>query len=467
MPTRSILAAVAVLVPACSTPQEEFTQQTYLKASNTDTGDDFGRVIALSADGTILAVGAFREDSPADGVNQSDANEAADTRIGNFGAVYVFVRTDAEWSQEAYLKASNSELDDWFGQSLAISADGTTLAVGAPGEDSGSIDAQSSNAAESSGAVYVFTRAAGTWTQEAYLKAARPALFDNFGASVALSGDGSLLAIGVPEATSGSGAVHIFTRANAAWTPRQQLTGSAGGFGKRLALSLDGATLAAGAPGEEVGEVAGAGAVHVFARTNDTWARQTRVVAPDPRSDDEFGATLAISENGATLAVGAPREVSATDGGVGGSDTPTGAVHLFSRDGTAWNAADHLALASGDAGNLFGLSIALSPDATNLAIGAPTEPRSADHEVPDSCAGSLGGTVYRFAKLGATWGARTSIQGSNTCKDDYFGQAVGLSRDGSILAVGANGEDSAAHGIDQDKDDNSAHDAGAVYVLYD
>src|SRR6185503_4476349 len=171
-----------------------------------------------------------------------------------------------------------------------------------------------------------------------------------------------------------------------------------------------------------------------------------------------------VSGDGSTLAVGAPRESSAT---AGSAAAPVGAVHLYARSGATWSAGDHLALSSTDAGNFFGLGIALSPDGARLAVGAPIEPRAASDEPLDSCSADLGGTVYLFARTGASWGSRVRVQGSNTCKDDHFGQSVALSRDGSILAVGANGEDSAAPGIDKDPNDNSAHDAGAAYVLHD
>jgi len=463
MPTpRPVLAVVVALVPACSVSPGQFVQQTYLKASNADAGDDFGRVIALSADGMTLVVGAFREDSPSHGINQSQDNQVADTAIGSFGAVYLFVRKDAGWSQDAYIKASNSEVDDWFGRSLALSADGTTLAVGAPGEDSGSSSDQKSNTADNSGAVYVFSRSAGSWSQVAYVKASRPAAGDSFGSSVALSGDGSMLVVGAPMAMAGTGAVGVFAR-GATWTQTQQLpapaVGSPAGFGASVALALDGSILAVSAPDEEVDAAAGVGAVHVFERASGMWSGPVRLVATDPGTNDDFGSTLAVSGDGSTLAVGAPRESSA------GAAASVGAVHLFSRSGGSWRSEGHLALSSTDPGNFFGLAVALSADGTSLAVGAPIEPRAAGDEPPDSCAPDLGGTVYRFARSGATWSLRTRVQGSNTCKDDYFGQAVGLSRDGSILAVGANGEDSATHGIDQDQNDNTAHDAGAAYIL--
>ena len=149
----------------------------YLKASNTGGGDLFGDSVALS--GNTLAVGATAEDSDATGVSTTTPI-TANNGASNSGAVYVFTR-DARgtWTQQAYIKASNTGADDLFGGSVALSGD--TLAVGAQSEDS---------AFQNSGAVYVFTRSVTTWTQQGPpLKASNPGLRDSFGSSVALSGD--------------------------------------------------------------------------------------------------------------------------------------------------------------------------------------------------------------------------------------------------------------------------------------
>ncbi len=165
-----------------------WTQQAYIKASNTGVNDQFGFSVALSAD--TLAVGAKREDSNATGINgnQTD-NSTADS-----GAVYVFTRSGTTWTQQAYIKASNTDLDDSFGDSVAL--EGDTLAVGANEEDSNATGIngnQADNSAANSGAVYVFTRSGTTWTQQAFIKASNTDALDNFG-QTALSGN--TLAVG-------------------------------------------------------------------------------------------------------------------------------------------------------------------------------------------------------------------------------------------------------------------------------
>jgi len=103
-------------------------------ASNTESMDLFGYSVALSDDGTTLAVGAPAEDSSSNGVN-SAPNELASSA----GAVYVFGRNGVgAWSMRAYIKASNPGRDANFGFAVSLSADGNTLAVGAPWEKSSS-----------------------------------------------------------------------------------------------------------------------------------------------------------------------------------------------------------------------------------------------------------------------------------------------------------------------------------------
>jgi trimeric autotransporter adhesin len=237
-----------------------WSQQDYIKASNTGAGDQFGRSVALS--GGTLAVGAYGEASNAMGVGGDQINDLA----ANSGAVYVFTRDRTHWSQEAYIKASNTGANDTFGYSVALSGD--TLAVGAIYEGSNAVGVggdQTNDLAADSGAVYVFTRTGTVWSQQAYLKASNTGAGDQFGRSVALSGD--TLAVGAHREDSDtvgvggnqtndlaadSGAVYVFTRTGTVWSQQAYLKASNAGandiFGHSVALSGD--TLAVGAFGE-------------------------------------------------------------------------------------------------------------------------------------------------------------------------------------------------------------------------
>src|SRR6185503_10971485 len=146
-----------------------WSQQAYLKASNTDTGDFFGGAVALSGDTAVVA--AFQEDSNATGVDGNPSDNSASSA----GAAYVFVRGGMTWSQQAYLKASNTGAGDQFGAATffaspsGVAVSGDTAVVGAPGEDSNATGVngnQANNSTPSSGAAYVFVRDGTNWSQQ-------------------------------------------------------------------------------------------------------------------------------------------------------------------------------------------------------------------------------------------------------------------------------------------------------------
>ncbi|MCX6018560.1 MAG: FG-GAP repeat protein, partial [Chloroflexi bacterium] len=155
-------------------------QTAYLKASNADKSDNFGKSVAV--DGDTMVVGAQYEAGSSTSTMGSPNNAATAA-----GAAYVYTRSVAgTWTQAAYLKASNAEEGDNFGISVAISGD--TIVVGAGYEDGSATSTLGSlnNLASEAGAAYVYTRSvAGTWTQAAYLKASNAEAYDGF-ASVAL-----------------------------------------------------------------------------------------------------------------------------------------------------------------------------------------------------------------------------------------------------------------------------------------
>ena len=198
-----------------------------------------------------------------------------------------------------YFKASNTAASDYFGTSVTLSGDGTTLVVGADSEDSSAIGVngdQASNAAASSGAVYVYVRdVAGAWSQQAYVKASNTGTSDWFGASVALSGAGSTLAVGVR-----------FEDGNATGMGGNQASNGAVESGAIYVLERDGA---------------------------GAWSQRSYVKASNTGADDRFGASVALSETGSTLAAGAYQEDSNASG-IGGDQASNGisdfgAVYLY------------------------------------------------------------------------------------------------------------------------------------------
>src|SRR5262249_1835125 len=143
-------------------------------------------------------VGAPGEASAAIGVNGNQADNSAYAA----GAVYVFVRTGTSWTQQAYLKASNTGAGDKFDYSVSLS--GNTLAVGAPVEATAATGAYADTSARSAGAVYPFVRTGTSWPQQAYLKASNTGAGDQFGYSALLSAHP--ISVGAPgEASAATG----------------------------------------------------------------------------------------------------------------------------------------------------------------------------------------------------------------------------------------------------------------------
>ena len=155
-------------------------QANYLKASNADSKDYFGYVVDV--DGNTAVIGASGEDS--------NGSSPDDNSAGDAGAAYVFVRQGNSWVQQAYLKASNADVGDQFGVSVAISGD--TIVIGANNEE-GNGSSPDNNSADNAGAAYVFVRQGDTWIEQAYLKASNAGTDDRFGEIVAIDGNTAVI----------------------------------------------------------------------------------------------------------------------------------------------------------------------------------------------------------------------------------------------------------------------------------
>lgn len=284
----------------------------------------------------------------------------AEHREGDPRTVYVFVRNGTAWTLQASLTASNTEAGDGFGDAVAISGD--TLVVGAPIEDSGATGVngdETDNSAPGSGAAYVFVRSGTDWTQQAYLKASNTGEEDWFGWSVAVSGDTAVVGA---DGEDGSA-----TRVN----------------------------------GDETDDSSpDSGAAYVFHRSGTTWVQQAYLKASNTAEGDGFGVLVDVSED--TLVVAAWGEDSSV-GGVNGDET--------------------------------------------------------DDAAPES------GAAYVFRRTGATWTQQAYLKASHPEAEDYFGTGTSVAVSGDIVVIGAWGDDSGATGVNGDATDNSATDSGAAYLF--
>ncbi len=362
--------------------------QAFLRASDAAPNDNFGQAVAISGD--VLVAGAFL---------RSEGALFA-------GAAYVFERSGETWSEIACLTASNPGINDRFGASVAIS--GNTIAIGADGESSDAIGVngeQNSEAASTSGAVYVFDRRGGQWQQTAYLKASNTDAFDLLGWSVAIDGD-TLVAGAFAEGSDatgvdgdstnnramGSGAAYVFERDAAGWAQTAYLKASNAeaqdGFSNSVSIARD--TIVVGAYGEDSaatgvdgnGHDNGAdrsGAAYVFQRSDRGWTPAAYLKASNTGGGDAFGASVSVS--GGRIVVGAFGEASAASGVDGdaldNSVSERGAAYVFQRVDDAWAQRAYLKPEYvGNAAARFGYNVAASGEW--VAVGASGEPRSID-----------------------------------------------------------------------------------------
>ena len=407
-----------------------WSQQAYIKASNTGLDDRFGISLSLSDDGNTLAIGAGGEDSNATGVNNDENNNST---IAS-GAVYIYERNASTWSQQAYIKASNPDIADVFGFTVSLSADGATLAVGTFRESSNATGIngnQFNNSASGSGAVYVYVSNGGSWSQQAYIKASNTGAPDQFGVILSLSDNGNTLAVGA-----------MFENSNS--------TGINGDENNSSGL--------------------GSGAVYVFVRNSSIWSQEAYIKASNTGNGDNFGISLSLSGDASVLAVGAVGEDSNATG-INGDQTnnlasASGAVYVFSRSGSNWSQEAYIKASNSEANDEFGTSLSLSSDGSTLAVGAISEDSNSTgingNETNNLTSGS--GAVYVYARSGSTWSQQAYVKSANVGNDDNFGESLSLSPDGSTLAVGAIFEDSSATGINGNQADNSESNSGAVYV---
>jgi len=406
-----------------------------LTASGGGLGEQLGFSVALSADGSTAVAG-----SPAATVDG----------IANRGLVYVFTTHGGGWAtttQTATLDAFDGAAGDGLGSSVAISADGSKIVAGAPHKSSGS------------GAAYVFVRPGGGWSgateETAKLTASDAVANDLFGASIAISGDGSTIAGGAPEAAvgvnAGQGAAYVFAQPGAGWgsgaQPQLQtakLTASDGAAhdglggdngGNAIAVSGDGSTVAAGAATATTSGCPdsctfGPGAVYAFVRPGGGWSSETqtaKLTTSDGNGDDRFGDAVAMSGDGSTIAAGAWQAVV-------NSDSKRGAVYVFVRPGGGWSNASQTAKLTAQDGHgtdRLGRAVAVSSDASTIVAGAYSATVGAN---------ASQGKVYLFARPGGGWTtgtAQAELTAVDGAPSDELGFSVATSGDGSTILGGA------------------------------
>jgi hypothetical protein len=315
----------------------------------------------------------------------------------------------------------------------SVAISGNTIVVGS---------LRSNAPASNSGAAYVFTRAGTTWTQQQKLTASDGAADDEFGNAVAISSN--TVAVGShsadqPSGGGHAGAVYIFNRSGSVWTQAQKLipTGQVlfGDFlGESVAISGD--TLVAGASGDQEPNRTNRGTVYVYTRSGSTFTQQQKLVVPDTQPSTQLGASIAV--DGDTIVSGAL------------GDTPTvsqpnhGAAYVFARSGANWTLQQRLIASDGAMSDFFGWSVSVSGD--TLAVGSRYD---------DTTTGTDAGSAYVFTRNNSTWTERQKLAPTDAAAGDRFGASAALNADGTLI-VGA---------ADKNLPAGQGNGAGAAYVF--
>jgi hypothetical protein len=348
-----------------------FTQQAQLHPSD-ESAFAFGFSVAIS--GETVVVG-----SPFDN--------------GAQGSAYVFARSGGVWSLQQRLFASDAAAGDFFGVSVAIS--GETVVVGAHNDDGA--------AGLNQGSAYVFARSGGAWSQQQKLEAPDAADSDQFGVSVAISGETVVVGALGDDGAGGidQGSAYVFARSGGVWSQQQKLEASDAAavdrFGSSVAIS--GETIVVGATLDDGAGAVDQGSAYVFARSGGVWSQQQKLEAQDAGEGDTFGLSVAIS--GDTVVVGAPFD----DGAAG---VLQGSAYIFARSGGVWSQQRKLEAPDADEEGEFGLSVAIS--GATVVVGSRN----------DGAAGVNQGSAYVLlasAKSGASsrnWRRRTLRQATSS-----------------------------------------------------
>lgn len=437
-----------------------------------DLEDDFGRAVAIY--GNTMVVGAPGEDGDGLGDDQTNNNSVAS------GAVYVFTRTDenAPWGEPQYLKAPDNRVQTNanYGWSVALYGGGDTdaevLAVGAPGRTSTDTDNDPNGFL--SGVVYLYTRnSEGNWDYDESLSASdTPPAGDQFGTAVSFSADAKTLLVGAPGDTSSQGAAYVFTEAAGTWSQQAKVTSnpvaSGARFGESLQMNVSDEFIV-GAPQADNST----GAAYLFRKNGASWGTGQAIRASNAGQGDQFGYSVAILHD--RVLVGAPYEDNGNGGvfavGESNSSTDSGAAYLFERNGSSWSQRTFYfkpAFATdADNDSRFGTSVALAVG--TVAVGAPMEDSSSANGLIATVEGERNqqalnsGAVFLYTRSASDeddssgWAFLCMVKLESAANDEEYGAAIALA--GSELVVGAPKANA------ENADGNIVQNAGKVQAI--
>ncbi len=326
---------------------------------------------------------------------------------GYHGAAWFFTRTNGVWTQHGpKLTGPREGNEEGFGNSVALSANGDTALISAPAID------------ERNGAVYVYTRSGGEWTLQGEKLTVTPGAYSGFGDSLALSEDGDTAVIGAEQNSQGHAAAFVFQRSGESWV--QQGPALIGSGQSNCECSGDIANVALSGDGDTAAVSYWLGnnspsAVWIFTRSGESWTQQARLTSGEGNSETYFGYSLALSEDGDTAVFGGWAD-----------DRGTGAAWVFTRTGESWSQqGEKLTPGEEPEYGAFGISVALSSDGNTALVGASND-----------------SIVWTFARSGETWSREEKLTGSGETGPygAAFGASVALSGNGEQAVIGGPGD---------------------------
>src|SRR6056300_127709 len=274
--------------------------------------------------------------------------------------------------------------------------------------------------------------AGGSWNFQQKIKAPDSAPDDNFGWSVAISGDGSYALVGtvgddIGPATIQSGSAYIFSRSGSTWTFQQKITApdaaQSDQFGYSVSISSDGSYALVGAF-LDTHVATYAGSAYIFSRSGSSWSYQQKITAPDAEPGDYFGRSVAISGDGSYALVG----VLLDDRPGQPAADQSGSAYIFNRSGTTWSYQSKITAPDAAPNDRFGWSVSISSDGSYALVGSVYDDTSR-------------GSAYIFSRSGSTWTYQSKITAPDAAPSDAFGWSVAISGDGSYAIAGARYDD--------------------------
>jgi len=371
---------------------QPFEQETKILATDGALDDMFGNSLSIS--GNFGVIGTPQDDDI----------------LSNSGAVYVYERSGDLWHVKAKLTIADSEEADMLGESVDIDEDYIVA---------GAYQAKGVGETTNTGAAYIFKRNGTSWDLQQKIFANDGEIADNFGRTVAISGD--YIVVGSPNEDFGTGAIYIFHKVGETWTQVSKLIENDGNMNDYFGFSVDisGDYIVSGAWQNNAPD-SNTGAAYVFYNNAGTWEFKTKLIANDAQVDDDLGYSVAISGD----------YIVASSHAQSGSK---GAAYVFYNNAGIWEQQAKLLAGNGAGEDYFSKNVSISGD--YILVGAQRHDNTKSDE----------GAAYLFVRSGTSWTQDKQFNASDESDTGLFGYCTAI--DGNYAFI------------------STIQDNGAVYVF--